>query len=53
MENKEKEALEKVRQKLEDEFLNKKDLYFIMGNLKNHKNSFMIIGIFYPPLIKM
>ncbi|MCC5608100.1 hypothetical protein LC612_15225 [Nostoc sp. CHAB 5834] len=53
MENKEKEALEKVRQKLEDEFLSKKDLYFIMGNLKNHKNSFMIIGIFYPPLIKM
>lgn len=52
IENKEKEALEKVRQKLEDEFLNKKDLYFIMGNLKNHKNSFMIIGLFYPPLIK-
>ncbi|MBE9214298.1 hypothetical protein IQ247_16755 [Plectonema cf. radiosum LEGE 06105] len=50
LENKEKEALEKVRQKLEDEFLVKKDLYFIVGNLKNHKNSFMIIGIFYPML---
>ncbi|MEH2254085.1 hypothetical protein [Nostoc sp.] len=53
MDNKEKEALKKVRQKLEDEFLSKKDLYFIMGNLKSHKNSFMIIGIFYPLLIKM
>lgn len=52
LENKEKEALEKVRQKLEDEFLVKKDLYFIVGNLKNHKNSFMIIGIFYPMLAK-
>lgn len=52
LENKEKEALEKVRQKLEDDFLVKKDLYFIVGNLKNHKNSFMIIGRFYPPLIK-
>ena len=50
LENKEKEALEKVRQKLEDEFLVKKDLYFIVGNLKNHKNSFIIIGIFYPML---
>ncbi|WP_200929836.1 hypothetical protein [Nostoc piscinale] len=51
VENKEKDALEKVRQKLEYDFLKKKDLYFIVGNLKNHKNSFMIIGIFYPPLI--
>jgi len=52
LENKEKEALEKVRQKLEDEFLVKKDLYFIVGNLKNHIKSFMIIGIFYPMLAK-
>ncbi|TVP67208.1 MAG: hypothetical protein EA343_00695 [Nodularia sp. (in: Bacteria)] len=51
-EDKEKEALEKVRQKLEDEFLAKKDLYFIVGNLKNHKNTFMIIGLFYPMLAK-
>lgn len=49
MEDKEKEAIEKVKQKL-DEFLSEKDLYFIVGNLKNHKNSFMIIGLFYPPL---
>ncbi len=48
----EAEALEKVRQKLEDDFLNKKDLYFIVGNLKNHKNTFFIIGLFYPPLVE-
>ena len=49
LEDKEKEALSKVKQKLEDEFLSKKDLYFIVGNLKNHCKVFMIIGIFYPP----
>ncbi|MBE9118571.1 hypothetical protein IQ249_22025 [Lusitaniella coriacea LEGE 07157] len=48
----EQEALEKVRQKLEDDFLQNKDLYFIVGNLKNHSRSFMIIGLFYPPLVK-
>ncbi len=48
---KEINALEKVRQKLEDDFLNNKDLYFIVGNLKNHKNTFMIIGLFYPPKV--
>ena len=51
-EEKEKDALEKVRQKLEDDFLNNKDLYFIVGNLKNHKNTFMIIGLFYPPKLE-
>lgn len=49
--DKEKEAIEKVRQKLEVEFMNKKDLYFIVGNLKNHKNTFMIIGVVYPPFV--
>jgi hypothetical protein len=47
-EGKEAEALLKVRQKLEDQFLSKNDLYFIVGNLKNHCNTFMIIGLFYP-----
>ena len=47
----EKEALEKVRIKLEEVFLRQKDLYFIVGNLKDHRQSFMIIGIFYPPII--
>jgi hypothetical protein len=49
LEGKENEAISKVKQKLEDEFLSKKDLYFIVGNLKNHCKVFMIIGIFYPP----
>ncbi len=49
LEEKEQEALEKVKQKLEGDFLNHKDLYFIVGNFKNHRNRFMIIGIFYPP----
>ncbi|WP_219817765.1 hypothetical protein [Pseudanabaena sp. BC1403] len=49
LEEREKEAIFKVKQKLEDEFLSKKDLYFILGNLKNHCKVFMIIGIFYPP----
>jgi hypothetical protein len=48
IEEKEQEALLKVKQKMEDEFLSKKDLYFIVGNLKDHCNTFMIIGIFYP-----
>lgn len=45
---KEQEALLKVRQKLEDIFLSKNELYFIVGNLKNHPKVFMIIGLFYP-----
>ncbi len=49
LEERENEAVSKVKQKLEDEFLSKKDLYFIVGNLKNHCKVFMIIGIFYPP----
>lgn len=49
LKEREDKALMKVRQKLEDEFLVKKDLHFIVGNLKNHCNTFMIIGLFYPP----
>lgn len=30
----------------------KKDLYFIVGNLKAKRHVFMIIGVFYPPLIQ-
>jgi hypothetical protein len=52
LEGKEREALEKVRVRLEDEFLSKKDLYFVVGNLKDHKNNFMNIGLFYPPIVK-
>ena len=49
--DKERDALEKIRIKLADQF-SKKDLYFLMGNLKNHKNSFVIIGLVYPPFPK-
>ena len=52
IEGKEQEALLKVKQKMEDEFLSKKDLYFIMGNLKTRPQTFMIIGLFYPMKIK-
>lgn len=48
----EQEALEKVRQKLEDEFMSKKDLYFIVGNQQRYPEVFMIIGLFYPPKIE-
>lgn len=46
------DSLEKVRQKLEDDFMQKKDLYFIVGNLQSHPQNFMIIGLFYPPMIE-
>ncbi len=52
LQKKEAEALEMVRKKLEDNFLSKKDLYFIVGNLKDRRNIFMIIGLFYPPIIE-
>ena len=46
LEQREKEAVEKVRQKLEVDFCTTKDLYFIVGNLKKHNETFMIIGLF-------
>lgn len=52
LEEREKEAVEKVRQKLEVDFCTTKDLYFIVGNLKNHKENFMIIGLVYPPKLE-
>ncbi len=52
LEEREEEGKCKVRDKLERDFLSTKDLYFIVGNLKNHPKAFMIIGIFYPPLLK-
>ncbi len=50
-EGKEKEAVEKVVEKLET-FRTKNELYFIVGNLKSHNHVFMIIGLFYPPVKK-
>ncbi|BAZ71267.1 hypothetical protein NIES4106_60640 (plasmid) [Fischerella sp. NIES-4106] len=52
LEAKEQESLEKVKQKLEG-FIREKDLHFIVGNLKSHKNTFMIIGLFYPPIVQL
>ena len=47
------EALLKVRQRYEEEFVNKKDIYFFLGTTKQwhtrrSKNPFVIIGVFYP-----
>jgi hypothetical protein len=46
-------ALEKVRQKLEVDFVKDKDLYFFVGttrewHMRRSKNPFVIIGLFYP-----
>lgn len=46
-------ALQKVRQKYFDEFVNQKDLFFFVGTTKQYHNigpnPFVIIGVFYPP----
>lgn len=48
----EKAALQKVREKYEDEFLIENDIYFFLGTTKSFhkrsKNPFVIIGVFYP-----
>jgi hypothetical protein len=38
-----------VKQKLFNELVSKRDLYFIVGNTWKYHKSFMIIGLFYPP----
>lgn len=48
-----KVALKKVRQRYEEEFINKKDLHFFLGttkqwHMRRSKNPFVIIGVFYP-----
>ncbi|HEY5533476.1 MAG TPA: hypothetical protein VIL99_00850 [Ignavibacteria bacterium] len=46
-------AIKDVIKKYKDEFISKKDLYFILGTTRVHhlvsKNPFIIIGVFYPP----
>jgi hypothetical protein len=47
------EALKKVRQRYEHEFVNKKDIHFFLGttrqwHMRRSKNPFVIIGVFYP-----
>ena len=49
--DREREAVKKVEQKLE-KFMSEKDLYFIIGNLKRNMKTFMIIGLFYPPIVE-
>ena len=52
-EGNEKIALEKVREKYEQEFLKEKDIYLFLGttqewHMRRAKNPFVIIGVFYP-----
>jgi hypothetical protein len=49
----ESKALEKVKQRYEDEFINQKEIHFFLGttrqwHLRRSKNPFVIIGVFYP-----
>ncbi|MCK4357365.1 MAG: hypothetical protein KAW92_01230 [Candidatus Cloacimonetes bacterium] len=51
------ESINLVKKKYFDEFALNKDLYFFVGtnfenHLKNYRNPFIIIGLFYPPRIK-
>jgi hypothetical protein len=43
----EQESLQKVSKKYKDEFLNSKDLYFIVGT-ENNWNNWLVISVFYP-----
>lgn len=52
-EGNEAEALKKVREQYEKNFIQSKDLYFFLGttrewHMRRAKNPFVIIGIFYP-----
>lgn len=52
-EGNENEALKKVREKYETEFLKEKDIYLFLGttkewHMRRAKNPFVIIGVFYP-----
>lgn len=47
------DAIKKVRDKYEQEFIKEKDIYFFLGttrewHLRRAKNPFVIIGVFYP-----
>lgn len=52
-EGNEAEALKKVREQYEQNFIQNKDLYFFLGttrewHMRRAKNPFVIIGVFYP-----
>lgn len=52
LQEKEEDAAQKVQKKL-DYLSAHRDLYFILGNMKSHPQNFIIIGLFYPPIIKI
>ena len=43
---------EKMCQKVEEICSPKKDVYFFMGNMASRRQTFCILGIFYPPQVK-
>jgi len=44
--------LDKIKQRwLDIANTNKKDVYFYVGNMKRFRNTFMVLGVFYPPKI--
>jgi hypothetical protein len=48
----EENAFEKVRQKYVDELCGPdKETYFFMGNMQRHPGSFLVLGVFYPPIM--
>lgn len=43
---------QKMRQKVEQICSPEKDVYFFMGNMASRRQTFCILGIFYPPKVK-
>lgn len=41
---------EKLRRKYEDDMRHRNDTHFIVGTMRDHPKSWIIIGLFYPPL---
>lgn len=41
----------KFRQRYEEEMINKYDTYFYVGTIRGHPGNWIIIGLFYPPLV--
>jgi hypothetical protein len=39
----------KFRQRYEDELINKRDTHFYVGTIHQYPNSWIIVGLFYPP----
>lgn len=39
----------KFRQRFEDEMMNDRDTRFFVGTVNNHPNSWLIVGLWYPP----